>query len=82
MLWTGAVVAMIDGVLRRAAAFWLVAALFTLFGVIHSVIPSGGIYVPWQLEGLAATICWQFTGAYLALAALMGVLALQRRPTP
>ncbi len=82
MLWTGAVVAMIDGVLRRAAAFWLVAAMFTLFGVIHSVIPSGGIYVPWQLEGLAATICWQFTGAYLALAALMGVLALQRRPAP
>ncbi len=38
--------------------------------------------MPWQLEGLAATICWQFTGAYLALAALMGVLALQRRPTP
>jgi AGZA family xanthine/uracil permease-like MFS transporter len=80
MLWTAAVVAMIDGRLRRASGFLLVAAGLTLFGLIHSVDPHGGIYLPWHLQGLARTISLQFVGAYLALAALLGLLSLQRRP--
>jgi len=75
MLWTAAVVAMVDGRLLRGAGFLLVAALLTLFGLIHSVDPRGGVYLPWQLEGLARTISWQFAGAYLALAALMAALS-------
>jgi AGZA family xanthine/uracil permease-like MFS transporter len=79
MLWTSAVVAMIDGQLRRAAGFLLVAALLTLFGVIHSVHPQGGIYLPWMLQGLPRIVMWQFAGAYAALAVLMALLSLQRR---
>ena len=80
MLWIAAVAAMVDGRLRRAAGFLLVAAGLTLFGLIHSVDPRGGIYFPWQLEGLPRIISWQFVGAYVALAALMGLLSLQRMP--
>ncbi|MCD7097472.1 hypothetical protein [Stenotrophomonas sp. MMGLT7] len=80
MLWIAAVAAMIDGRLRRAAGFLLVAAGLTLFGLVHSVDPRGGIYLPWQLEGLPRIISWQFAGGYLALAALMGLLSLQRTP--
>jgi AGZA family xanthine/uracil permease-like MFS transporter len=79
MLWTSAVAAMVDGALRRAAAFWLVSSVMTLFGVIHSVAPNGALTLPWQLEGLARTMSLQFTGAYVALAVLMGVLSLQRK---
>ncbi|HEY0333758.1 MAG TPA: hypothetical protein VGC74_08625 [Stenotrophomonas sp.] len=75
MLWTATVAAMIDGRLRRASGVLLVAAGLALFGLIHSVDPRGGIYLPWQLEGLARTISWQFVGAYVALAAVLGALS-------
>jgi AGZA family xanthine/uracil permease-like MFS transporter len=80
MLWIAAVAAMVDGRLRRAAGVLLVAAGLTLFGLVHSVDPRGGIYLPWQLQGLARVISWQFAGAYVALAAIMGLLSLQRTP--
>ncbi len=80
MLWIMTVVAMVDGRLRGACACLLVAAVLTLFGVIHSVDPRGGIYLPWTLQGLRAAIAWQFTGAYVALAIVLGLLSLQRTP--
>ncbi|MCF5954904.1 hypothetical protein L2236_16810, partial [Xanthomonas perforans] len=76
MLWIATVAAMIDGRLRRGAAFLLVAAGLTLFGLIHSVDPRGGIYLPWSLQGLARVISWQFVGAYVALAATLLLLSL------
>jgi AGZA family xanthine/uracil permease-like MFS transporter len=69
---------MIDARLRRAVAFLLVAAVLTAFGVIHSVHPQGGIYLPWMLEGLPRIVMLQFVGAYVALAVVMGLLSLQR----
>lgn len=81
MLWIATVVAMIDGQLRRGAVLMLIAAGLTLFGLIHSVDPRGGIYLPWMLEGLPKIISWQFAGAYVALALMLGLLSLQRRPT-
>ncbi|ATS22219.1 MULTISPECIES: hypothetical protein [Xanthomonas] len=76
MLWIATVAAMIDGRLRRGAVFLLVAAGLTLFGLIHSVDPRGGIYLPWSLQGLARLISWQFVGAYVALAATLLLLSL------
>lgn len=82
MLWIATVVAMIDARLRRAALVLLVAAGFTLFGVIHSVDARGGLHLPWQLSGLAQTINLQFTAAYVVLAALLALLSLQRQDAP
>ncbi|RBK85095.1 hypothetical protein BRN77_05995, partial [Xanthomonas oryzae pv. oryzae] len=76
MLWIATVAAMIDGRLRRGAVCLLVAAGLTLFGLIHSVDPRGGIYLPWSLQGLARVISWQFVGAYVALAATLLLLSL------
>ncbi|WP_242111607.1 hypothetical protein [Luteimonas aquatica] len=80
MLWISALAAMIDGRLLRAAGCLLVAAGLTLFGLIHSVDPRGGIYLPWTLQGLPATIAWQFAFAYVALAGLLALLSLQKQP--
>lgn len=80
MIWTSAVAAMVDGRLRRAAAFLLGGAALALFGIIHSVDPRGGVYLPWALEGLQKIIAWQFIGAYVGLAALLILLSLQRDP--
>ena len=79
MIWVTALVAMIDGQMRRAVLALLVGAVLTLFGFIHSVDPRGGIYLPWALEGLPKIIMWQFFGAYVALAAVLGLLSLQKK---
>ena len=81
MIWISAVVAMIDGKLLRSSGFLLVGAALSLFGIIHSVDPRGGIYLPWVLEGLPKIISGQFTGAYVGLAIVMGLLSLQK-PQP
>ncbi|GAB3515113.1 SulP family inorganic anion transporter [Pseudoxanthomonas daejeonensis] len=78
MLWSTALVAMIDGRTRRAAGVLLLGAALTLFGLVHSVDPRGGIYWPWTLEGLPKLIAWQFAGAYVVLAALLALLSLQK----
>ena len=81
MLWAGALVAMIEQRMRLAALLWLTCAAMTLFGVIHSVDPRGGVYLPWQLQGLRAQIAFQFSTAYAVLAALLLLLSLQK-PKP
>ncbi|MFT4255671.1 MAG: hypothetical protein QM599_01695 [Pseudoxanthomonas sp.] len=80
MLWAGALVALIEGRVRLSALILLVAAAFTLFGVIHSVDPRGGVYWPWTLHGLRAAIVWQFAGAYVVLAVVLWLLSLQPGP--
>ncbi|MBB3227379.1 AGZA family xanthine/uracil permease-like MFS transporter [Luteibacter sp. Sphag1AF] len=80
MVWASFVVAMIDGHMRKAAGIVLVGALLTVFGIIHSVDPTGSVYLPWQLAPAAQTLVWQFTAAYAALAAVLGLLSLQRQP--
>lgn len=79
MLWATTLAALIDGGIRRAVGCLLLGALLTAFGVIHSVHPQGGVYLPWALHGLARTIAWQFAGAYAALAAALALLSLTRR---
>jgi AGZA family xanthine/uracil permease-like MFS transporter len=76
MLWGAALAFLID---RRIAAF--VAALATLaalalFGVIHSILPSGGVYTPWSAQLLDSRIPWHWAGGYATVAIL--ILALSR----
>ena len=77
MVWASLVAALIDQQPRRAAAVALLGALLTLFGVVHSVVPDGTIYLPWQLAASAQRLVYPFVGAYVALAAAFGVLSLQ-----
>jgi AGZA family xanthine/uracil permease-like MFS transporter len=78
MIWASFVVALIDGRAGRAALIVLLGGVLTAFGVIHSVQISGGIYLPWTLDAGARSIVWQFTGAYIVLAAVLLLLSLQR----
>lgn len=82
MIWISAVAAMVDGRLLRASGFLLAGGLLAAFGVIHSVQPQGGVYLPWTLAGLPRLVAWQFIGAYVALAATLALLSLQRQPGP
>jgi AGZA family xanthine/uracil permease-like MFS transporter len=81
MIWAAFLAALIDGKTRAALAMLLSGAVLTLFGVIHSVEPSGGLYLAWALSGTARTLALQFAASYVALAAVIALLSLLgRRP--
>lgn len=79
MIWASFVVAMIDGKPLRAAAIVLLGGALALFGVIHSVVPAGSLYLPWTLDPPSRSIVWQFAGAYGVLALVLAFFSLQRR---
>lgn len=83
MLWGAAAAHVIDGRLRTAGYYLLVCAVLTLFGLIHSIDPAGGLYVIWQqstpVEGAMGFVTqlangtwvgWQLPGLLPRLVAL------------
>jgi AGZA family xanthine/uracil permease-like MFS transporter len=79
MVWASFVVALIDQRIRQAALILLLGAALTLFGIIHSVDPNASVYLPWTLDAGARNLVWQFTAAYVVLAAVLLLLSLQSR---
>jgi adenine/guanine/hypoxanthine permease len=47
LFWGWALVAVIDGRFGRAAAVFCACAAATLFGLMHSPLPSGALFWPW-----------------------------------
>jgi AGZA family xanthine/uracil permease-like MFS transporter len=82
MIWAGFLAALVDRKTGVAVTTLLAGAVLTLFGVIHSVDPSGAMYLPWDLAGVGRTLAFQFTAAYVVLAAVIAILSLQRAPAP
>jgi AGZA family xanthine/uracil permease-like MFS transporter len=80
MIWAAFVAALVDRRTGAAIAALVTGGLLTLFGVIHSVEPAGGLYLPWALAGVGRTLALQFAAGYLALAAVIALLSLQREP--
>ncbi len=76
MLWGAALAFLIDRRIVAAAVSLLTAAGLALFGVIHSVLPSGGLVVPWSAQLAGSRVPWHWAGAYLLSALLL--LALGR----
>ena len=68
---------MIDRKLLLTAAVFAVASLATLFGVIHSPLPTGALFWPWSV-GIAREVAWPVAGAYGVLAAMSALLTLRR----
>lgn len=51
LFWGWALASIIDGRLGRAAAVFAACAVATLFGLIHSPLPSGALFWPWSAVG-------------------------------
>jgi AGZA family xanthine/uracil permease-like MFS transporter len=76
MLWGAFLAVLIDKRLRLASLYLGILALLTFFGVIHSALPEGNMYLPWSLASpLQRAIPYQFATAYLALAVLIFLLS-------
>ncbi|MBB6245058.1 hypothetical protein [Rhodanobacter sp. A1T4] len=82
MIWASFLVALIDGRTLRAAWILLLGSALSLFGIIHSVQLSGGVYLPWSLDEVSRQLVWQFTGAYLVLAVVLILLFMITPRTP
>jgi len=75
MLWGGFLAELIDRRLRLAALYLGILAAFSFFGVIHSALPEGNMYLPWGLaDAFQRAVPYQFASAYLVLA--LSVLGL------
>jgi AGZA family xanthine/uracil permease-like MFS transporter len=75
MLWGGAVAFLIDRRMGAAAATLAACAVLAFFGFIHSVTPSGGIYLPWTI---GSTLPYHWSAAYLGFAVMIMILARTR----
>ncbi|MDQ5988211.1 MAG: hypothetical protein CSYNP_03969 [Syntrophus sp. SKADARSKE-3] len=78
MLWGGFLAEMINRRLRVSAAYLLLLAGFTFFGIVHSAMPDGSMYFPWTLSAMAKQIPYQFTLAYAVLAVLLIFLSFTK----
>ena len=41
----------VDRKLLAGASYLCISAIFSLFGIIHSVDPKGSLYLPWRIGG-------------------------------
>ena len=71
LMWASLLATIIDRRLRVAAAFAAVMALFTLFGITHSPLPGGPMFLPWRLEGELLQTVLEYTVGYLLSAAIL-----------
>jgi AGZA family xanthine/uracil permease-like MFS transporter len=78
MLWGAFLAKLIDRQLKSASLYLLICAGLTFFGVIHSALPEGNMYLPWSLPELARRIPYQFTTAYLVLAVMLIALSFSK----
>jgi AGZA family xanthine/uracil permease-like MFS transporter len=75
MLWGAAAAFLIDRKIGATAATLGVCAVLSLFGIIHSVLPTGGVYLPWMID---SNLPFHWTAAYV-VTALMYVLLSKTR---
>ena len=94
LLWAAALAMILDGRLRAAAAYFLVAAGCTLVGIIHSPLPDEQIDLPWRVmanlrehhAAFASAVRYQtpyhWAGAYGLAALVLVGLSLSERWLP
>jgi AGZA family xanthine/uracil permease-like MFS transporter len=71
LLWASAVAAMIDKRLPSAAKYLAIAAVLSLFGVIHSPLPGAAISFPWNLDPHEFETPIRFASGYFIAALLL-----------
>jgi adenine/guanine/hypoxanthine permease len=75
MLWGAFLAEMIDRRLKRSAFYLLILGVLSFFGIIHSALPDGQMYLPWLLDPFFQKIPYQFAFAYVLLAVVLLVLS-------
>ena len=72
MIWGAFTAKLIDRKFYHAATYLMVGALFSYFGLMHSVQLGGGMYLPWKIQlNLHGPTPYMITSAYLLLASMV-----------
>jgi AGZA family xanthine/uracil permease-like MFS transporter len=74
LLWGSMLAFMIDRKPKFAAICTFACAFLTLFGVIHSVLPTGEVYLPWTIE---SHVHYTIALAYILLSGILLTLTKQ-----
>jgi AGZA family xanthine/uracil permease-like MFS transporter len=79
LLWGSALVWIVDGRLALAALAFALCSVTSLFGLIHSPLQTGALFLPWSTESL-----WPGTlaGAYGLAAGVSWFLGLRLKKSP
>src|SRR5262249_41505043 len=72
MLWGAAVAFLIDRRPTAAAGSLVACGVLSFFGFIHSVTPTGGIYLPWTV---GSTLPYHWSAAHFGFALLIVLLS-------
>jgi adenine/guanine/hypoxanthine permease len=78
MLWGAFLAELIDRNLKKASAYLWICAAFTFFGIIHSALKEGNMYLPWNLPSPANQVPYLFTSAYVILSLLLLALSFTK----
>jgi len=71
LLWASALAAIIDRWLRLAAIYFAIGALCTTFGVIHSPLAGGPVFLPWELDPDVFVTVLRYMCGYAAVAMML-----------
>ena len=79
MLWGAFLAFLIDHRFAASSVTLAICSALSFFGVIHSVLPTGGIYLPWSaaLHGSVAPYHW--AAAYALVAIMIAALGANAR---
>ncbi len=78
MLWGAFLAELIERRLKASAAYLFILAVFAFFGIIHSALPDGSMYLPWALPELSQKVPYQFALSYVVVALLFLALSVTK----
>ncbi len=71
MLWGAFCAHLIDRNFFKSAIFLGICAVFSLVGMIHSIVPDGILYLPWMID---SNLPWRIGAGYAAFAVMLLLL--------
>lgn len=75
LLWGSAVAFLIDRQVGRASLVLVACGVLSFFGFIHSVLPSGGVYLPWTIS---TPLPYHWAVGYVLLAGVLVAMSRTR----
>ncbi|MBI5238342.1 MAG: MFS transporter [Deltaproteobacteria bacterium] len=76
MVWGAAIASIIDHRLHTASFYFYAAAALSLFGIIHSPLGDGGLFLPWLIESSTPVT---FFAAYLAIGMMLNYVSFHNK---
>ena len=75
MLWGASLAFLIERQVARCATVLFVCSGMSLFGIIHSVLPTGGVYLPGSAAILGSSLPYRWAAAYALFAVVVMLLS-------